>query len=94
MIALLQEERREGIFRQCAPCMQHSKQALHTAEISRKQMRMGVHVNVIVPHLGACGTEVCLWKWVKQIDVGGLSVPPVLTVHKTTNDCWNSSHLT
>lgn len=65
MIALLQEVRREGIFRQCTPCMQHSKLALHTAEISRKQMRRGVHVNVIVPHLRACDAEVCLWKWVR-----------------------------
>lgn len=42
MIALLQEEGREGILRQWAASMQHSELAWLMIEISWKQMRLGV----------------------------------------------------
>lgn len=42
MIALLQEQGREGILRQWAACMQQSKLALLMVDISLKQMIIGV----------------------------------------------------
>lgn len=48
MIALLQEEGREGFLRQWAACMQQSKLALLTIEMSWKQMRMGARMYICI----------------------------------------------